>query len=90
MALGTINLNLRTSLYSEMGKGTGGSNYSLGQCKYGVNDIDISNYAAANPSMVKMSYWKNYDQDLDLTLHKHLIMILMHLLLLMGLIVVSG
>ena len=52
MALGTINLNLRTSLYSEMGKGTGGSNYSLGQCKYGVNDIDISNYAAANPSMV--------------------------------------
>jgi len=63
MALGTTNLNLRTSLYSEMGKGTGGSNYSLGQCKYGVNDIDISNYGAANPTMVKMSYWKNYDHD---------------------------
>jgi hypothetical protein len=63
MALGTTNLNLRTSLYSEMGKGTGGSNYSLGQCKFGANDIDISNYAAANPSMVKMSYWKNYDHD---------------------------
>ena len=63
MPIGTTNLNLRTSLYSEMGKGTGGTNYSLGQAKYGVNDIDIAEYAAQNPSMVKMSYWQNYDHE---------------------------
>ena len=61
MALGTTNLSLKDSLYAEMGKDTGGSNYSLGQCKFGQNDIDISAYANSNPSKVNMSFWQSYD-----------------------------
>ena len=60
MALGTTNLALRDSLYVEMGKGTASTNYSLGQCKYGVNDIDITTYGAANPATVQMSAFASY------------------------------
>ena len=67
MALGTTNINLRgdvsgnNGLYKEMGKSLDGNNFSLGQSKYGVNDIDIDVYSTSNPAQVKMSYWQNYD-----------------------------
>ena len=64
MAIGTTNLSLwstANALYPEMDKDPGANNLSLGACKFGQNDIDINNYAAGDPSMVKMSYWKNYD-----------------------------
>ena len=67
MALGTTNINLRgdvtgnNGLYKEMGKELDGNNFSLGQSKYGVNDIDIDVYSTSNPAQVKMSYWQNYD-----------------------------
>ena len=68
MALGTTNLYLRgdgsnNGLYKEMGKSFTQNNVKLGQAKYGVNDIDIANYAQSNPSMVKMSYWQSYDHQ---------------------------
>ncbi len=66
MALGTTNINLRgnntdNGLYKEMGKTVDQSNVSLGQGKYGVNDIDITQYTNSNPAEVKMSYWQSYD-----------------------------
>lgn len=68
MALGTTNINLRgnnvpgdNGLYKEMGKTIDQSNVSLGQAKYGVNDIDITAYATSNPAEVRMSYWQSYD-----------------------------
>lgn len=61
MAIGTTNISLRDTIYAEMGKANTSTGYSLGQCKYGSNDIDISNFAAANPSTVAMKYWQGYD-----------------------------
>ena len=63
MPIGTTNIALRDSLYVEMGKSAGESNYSLGRCQYGQNDIDITQYAANSPTLVSMNYWKNYDHS---------------------------
>lgn len=65
MALGTTNLTLLSgsnNLYNAgMDKDPGSGNLSLGACRFGQNDIDISQYAASNPSETRMSYWQNYD-----------------------------
>lgn len=68
MALGNTNIYLRgdgtnNGLYKEMGKGITANNISLGQSKYGQNDYNISQYASANPSEVRMSYWQLYTHD---------------------------
>lgn len=63
MAIGTTNISLRDSLYVEMGKSAAESNYSLGRCQYGQNDIDITQYAADAPTLVSMAYWQGYDHS---------------------------